>query len=108
LTAVPEKLMPLDPKTLIHRWFDEVWNHGREDTVDELFALDGIVLARETPKCVARRGSGFSCETCEALCPTFRSESRTPSFRLTKPSFESSSKERILGRVSGSLQRDAE
>jgi steroid delta-isomerase-like uncharacterized protein len=34
--------MPLDPGTLIHRWFDEVWNHGREDTVDQLFAPDGI------------------------------------------------------------------
>jgi steroid delta-isomerase-like uncharacterized protein len=34
--------MPLDPGTLIHRWFDEVWNHGREDSVDELFAPDGI------------------------------------------------------------------
>jgi hypothetical protein len=34
--------MPLDPGTLIHRWFDEVWNRGREDTVDELFAPDGI------------------------------------------------------------------
>jgi steroid delta-isomerase-like uncharacterized protein len=34
--------MPLDAGTLIHRWFDEVWNHGREDTIDELFAPDGI------------------------------------------------------------------
>jgi steroid delta-isomerase-like uncharacterized protein len=32
----------IDPYTLIHRWFDEVWNHGREETVDELFAPDGI------------------------------------------------------------------
>ena|ERR1700682_1982749 len=34
--------MSIDPYTLIHRWFDEVWNQGREETVDELFAPDGI------------------------------------------------------------------
>jgi steroid delta-isomerase-like uncharacterized protein len=28
--------------TLLHRWFEEVWNQGREDTIDELFAEDGI------------------------------------------------------------------
>jgi steroid delta-isomerase-like uncharacterized protein len=31
-----------DAKALIHRWFEEVWNHGREATIDELFAQDGI------------------------------------------------------------------
>jgi steroid delta-isomerase-like uncharacterized protein len=34
--------MSIDPYTLVHRWFDEVWNQGREETVDELFAPDGI------------------------------------------------------------------
>jgi len=27
---------------LIHRWFDEVWNQGRTDAIDEMFAEDGI------------------------------------------------------------------
>jgi steroid delta-isomerase-like uncharacterized protein len=27
---------------LIHRWFEEVWNKGRADAIDELFATDGI------------------------------------------------------------------
>ena len=31
-----------DPKDLIHRWFDEVWNQGREETIDELFASEAI------------------------------------------------------------------
>jgi predicted ester cyclase len=26
--------------TLLHRWFDEVWNQGREDTIDEMMATD--------------------------------------------------------------------
>jgi len=29
-------------KDLIHRWFEEVWNQGRESTIDELFAERGI------------------------------------------------------------------
>src|SRR5581483_3426445 len=34
--------MSIDPKSLIHRWFEEVWNQGREETVDELFAPNGV------------------------------------------------------------------
>ena len=34
--------MSLDPYTLVHRWFDEVWNQGREETVDELFGAGAI------------------------------------------------------------------
>jgi steroid delta-isomerase-like uncharacterized protein len=29
-------------KTLVRRWFEEVWNQGREETIDELFAVNGI------------------------------------------------------------------
>jgi steroid delta-isomerase-like uncharacterized protein len=29
-------------KALVQRWFDEVWNKGRGDVIDELFATDGI------------------------------------------------------------------
>lgn len=29
-------------KTLVRRWFEEVWNQGREETIDELFAAHGI------------------------------------------------------------------
>jgi steroid delta-isomerase-like uncharacterized protein len=31
-----------DPRAVIHRWFEEVWNKGREEAIDELFAEDGI------------------------------------------------------------------
>ncbi len=27
---------------LIRRWFEEVWNKGREEAIDEMFAVDGI------------------------------------------------------------------
>ena len=29
-------------KALVRRWFEEVWNRGREETIDELFAPHGI------------------------------------------------------------------
>jgi steroid delta-isomerase-like uncharacterized protein len=35
--------MTSDPKALLRRWFHEVWNQGREATIDELFA-DGAAF----------------------------------------------------------------
>ena len=32
----------MDNKTLTHMWFDEVWNKGRADAIDELFAKDCV------------------------------------------------------------------
>src|SRR5215475_6106436 len=29
-------------KALVRRWFDEVWNKGRAEAIDEMFAKDGI------------------------------------------------------------------
>lgn len=29
-------------RALIRRWFEEVWNKGREEAVDEMFAADGL------------------------------------------------------------------
>ncbi len=31
-----------DNKAFIRRWFDEVWNKGREEAIDEMFAADGV------------------------------------------------------------------
>jgi steroid delta-isomerase-like uncharacterized protein len=37
-------------RALIHRWFEEVWNQGRAEAIDELFAEEGVAngLADET------------------------------------------------------------
>jgi predicted ester cyclase len=29
-------------KAIVRRWFEEVWSQGREETIDELFAIGGI------------------------------------------------------------------
>ena len=34
--------MSHDPHKVIHRWFDEVWNQGREEVIDELLAPHGV------------------------------------------------------------------
>jgi steroid delta-isomerase-like uncharacterized protein len=35
-------MMTTDNKELIRRWFDEVWNKGRAEAIQELFAPDGV------------------------------------------------------------------
>ena len=42
--------MSEENKALIRRWFEEVWNKGREAAIDEMFAAEGIAhgLADET------------------------------------------------------------
>jgi len=34
--------MPEDNKAFIRRWFEEVWNKGREEAIDEMFAAEGV------------------------------------------------------------------
>jgi steroid delta-isomerase-like uncharacterized protein len=44
--------MSEENKALIHRWFEEVWNKGRAEAIDEMFAPDGVArgLADESGK----------------------------------------------------------
>ena len=48
-------------KALIHRWFEEVWNKGREEAIDEMFAADGIAhgLTEEGDRALRGGGAGF-------------------------------------------------
>jgi len=34
--------MSEENKQLVQRWFDEVWNNGRADAIDEMFAANGV------------------------------------------------------------------
>jgi steroid delta-isomerase-like uncharacterized protein len=35
--------MANDPKTLVHEWFEQVWNKGDEEAIDRLLADDAVV-----------------------------------------------------------------
>jgi steroid delta-isomerase-like uncharacterized protein len=52
--------MSEDNKALMRRWFEEVWNKGREEAIDEMFAEDGMAhgLADESGEPL-RGASGF-------------------------------------------------
>ena len=34
--------MSEENKAIVRRWFEEVWNRGRSEAIDEMFAADGI------------------------------------------------------------------
>jgi steroid delta-isomerase-like uncharacterized protein len=34
--------MSAENKALVQRWFDKVWNEGRTDAIDEMFAAEGV------------------------------------------------------------------
>ena len=39
--------MSEDNQTVIRRWFEEVWNKGRAEAIDEMFAEDGVAHGLE-------------------------------------------------------------
>ena len=52
--------MYADNKALIERWFEEVWNKGREEAIDELFADDGVAHGlADAPGVTLRGPAGF-------------------------------------------------
>ena len=49
-----------DNKALLQRWFDEVWNSGRAEAIDEMFAADGIAHGlSEDPENPLKGPAGF-------------------------------------------------
>lgn len=49
----------MDNATVFRRWFDEVWNQGREATIDELFAADGVAHGLGAPGETTRGPAAF-------------------------------------------------
>jgi steroid delta-isomerase-like uncharacterized protein len=48
--------MPNSPDAVIRTWFEELWNQGKEETIDKLFAADGIAHGLSGPDGAAIRG----------------------------------------------------
>jgi steroid delta-isomerase-like uncharacterized protein len=52
--------MTATPERLVRQWFEEVWNQGRTETIDELLVPHSIVHGLPTPDGVPLRGpEGF-------------------------------------------------
>jgi steroid delta-isomerase-like uncharacterized protein len=52
--------MSEENKALVRRWFEEVWNKGRTEAIDEMFAEDGIAHGlADTPDRKMRGPSDF-------------------------------------------------
>ena len=52
--------MSEENKALLRRWFEEVWNKGRAETIDELFAEGGVANGLEDESGQPLRGpAGF-------------------------------------------------
>ena len=62
-------------KTLMHSWFEEVWNKGRADAIDEMMASDAVVHGLADDKGKDLRGpEGFKpfFESFRAAFPDIR------------------------------------
>jgi hypothetical protein len=49
-------------KALAKRWFEEVWNHGRRETIRELLAPDAVIQDGEAAK-VGKAGNAWMIHT---------------------------------------------
>ena len=41
--------MAKEQNTILHRWFEEVWNNGRAELIDEMIAPNDIAYGLEYP-----------------------------------------------------------
>ena len=44
---------------IMRRWFQEVWNQGRTETIHELFSPEGVAHGQESPEAELRGPAEF-------------------------------------------------
>jgi hypothetical protein len=64
--------MASENKALVQRWFDEVWNRGRVDAIDELLAPDSVVhgLGDGQMRCPAAGFKAWASSACAVASST--------------------------------------
>ncbi len=69
-TATRETEHP-DAAGLIRRWFDEVWNKGMSETIDELFPEHGVLWGVGRPEDSSQGPTVFKefCRNLRSACP---------------------------------------
>ena len=63
-----------DAASILRRWFEEVWNQGRMETIDELFPADAVLWGTGRPDASSKGPAEFK-EFYKALrgaCPDIR------------------------------------
>ena len=63
--------MSEENKALLRRWFEEVWNKGRSDAIDEMFAADGIAHGLSDDEDQPLRGPAGFKPFHEIFCGAF-------------------------------------
>jgi steroid delta-isomerase-like uncharacterized protein len=58
-TGAVARMEHQDAAALLRRWFDEIWNQGRIETVDELLAKDAVMWGIGRPDQSSRGGAEF-------------------------------------------------
>lgn len=60
-----------DAATLMRRWFEEVWNQGKEGTIDELFPADGVIWGVGRPEVASHGPAEFKTfrAALQGACP---------------------------------------
>ena len=59
MTAQPQAQMARDAASLMRRWFEEVWNQGKELTIDEMFPRNSIMWGVSRPDASSRGPEEF-------------------------------------------------
>jgi steroid delta-isomerase-like uncharacterized protein len=60
MTSIEQSSETEKNKALLRRWFEEVWNKGRTDAIDEMFAQDAIAHGlSDDPESPLKGPSGF-------------------------------------------------
>ena len=57
MTAQPQ--MAADAASLMRRWFQEVWNEGKENTIDEMFPRNSVMWGVSRPDASSRGPEEF-------------------------------------------------
>lgn len=63
--------MSEENKALIRRWFEEVWNKGRAEAIDEMFAEDGVAFGLSDESGEPLRGTAAFREYHQKLRSVF-------------------------------------
>ena len=94
--------MAKEQNTILHRWFEEVWNNGRAELIDEMIAPNAIAHGLEDPNGNEVRDRKDSRNSITAFAARFRIFTSVSKKRFQKATWSSAiakSRQRIRVRA---------